>query len=105
MDSSPAETVRASVGAGVTTETPTTRRGGRMRRWAAAAAIALLGVGLLPAQAGADDQSDAAAFVSKINALRASQGLAVLAVDAQLTAKAQAWSKTMADKGDIWHSN
>ena len=31
--------------------------------------------------------------------------ITTLAVDAQLTNKAQAWAKTMADKGDIWHSN
>jgi hypothetical protein len=76
-----------------------------MRRWAAAAAITLLGVGLLPGPAGADELADAAGFVTRINALRSSQGLATLTVNANLTAKAQAWAKTMADKGDIWHSN
>jgi hypothetical protein len=59
----------------------------------------------MPGQAQADSATDAAGFVTRINALRSSQGLATLTVNANLTAKAQAWAQTMADKGDIWHSN
>jgi hypothetical protein len=76
-----------------------------MRRWAAAAVISLLAVGVVPGTAHADNESDVAAFVNKINALRSSQSLVPLAVNSVLTAKAQAWAQTMANKGNIWHSN
>jgi hypothetical protein len=42
--------------------------------------------------------------VARINALRATKGLAALAVDANLTSKARGWAQTMADKDRIWHS-
>jgi cysteine-rich secretory family protein len=59
---------------------------------------------LYPAAAQADTASDEAAFVTKINELRTSQGLAPLEVNANLVTKARAWSAGMADAGRIWHS-
>ena len=59
---------------------------------------------LFPAAAQADTTGDEAAFVSKINELRAGKGLAPLQVNANLVAKARAWSAVMADAGKIWHS-
>ena len=79
-----------------------------MRRLAATALIALLGV-LLPQPAGAstgvnrpDYEQE---FVAAINQVRAEQGLPALEVDAELTAKARGWSDTMLAANDIWHSN
>ena len=57
-----------------------------------------------PAPAQADTVSDEAAFVAKINELRAGKGLAPLEVNANLVAKARAWSAGMAAAGKIWHS-
>ena len=57
------------------------------------------------APAFADDASDEASFVAQINGLRAGLGIAPLAVDAGLTAKARAWAQTMAGQQKIWHSN
>lgn len=57
-----------------------------------------------PAAAQADTTGDEAAFVAKINDLRASKGLAPLQVSANLTEKARAWSAGMAAAGKIWHS-
>jgi hypothetical protein len=59
---------------------------------------------LFPATAQADTVSDEASFVAKINDLRASKGLPALQVNAQLVAKARAWSAGMAAAGKIWHS-
>src|SRR5947207_10159571 len=59
---------------------------------------------LFPAAAQADTGSDEATFVAKINELRTSQGLAPLQVNANLVAKARAWSAGMAAAGRIWHS-
>jgi len=66
--------------------------------------ILALGVSFYPATAGADTVSDEAAFVAKINNLRASKGLAPFQVNANLVAKARAWSAGMASAGRIWHS-
>jgi hypothetical protein len=64
-----------------------------------------LGMALLPmAAARADSVSDEAAFVAKINGLRASKGLPALQVHENLVAKARSWSATMAAAGRIWHS-
>jgi hypothetical protein len=66
---------------------------------------AFAATGLIPmASAHADTVSEESSFVSQINALRASKGLATLAVDAGITGKARAWAQTMADKNTIWHS-
>ncbi len=59
---------------------------------------------LYPAAAQADTGGDEATFVAKINELRAGKGLAPLQVNANLTAKARAWSAGMASAGRIWHS-
>jgi hypothetical protein len=67
----------------------------------------ILALGALPvfaADAKADTGSDEAAFVAKINGLRASKGLPALQVNANLVAKARAWSAGMAAAGKIWHS-
>src|SRR5688500_7556263 len=48
-----------------------------------------------PAAAQADTVSDEAAFVVKINELRAGKGLAPLQVNANLVEKARAWSAGM----------
>lgn len=53
-----------------------------------------------PAAAAGED----AYFVNAINAIRASRGLAPLAVDGQLTAVAQAWSAQMAASGTLQHN-
>ncbi len=42
--------------------------------------------------------------MARINSLRASKGVAALAVDTGLTDKARGWAQTMADKDMIWHS-
>lgn len=57
-----------------------------------------------PASAQADTVGDEAAFVAKINELRANKGLAPLKVSANLTDKARAWSAGMSAAGKIWHS-
>jgi hypothetical protein len=59
---------------------------------------------LFPAAAQAETASDEGAFVAKINGLRASKGLPPLQVNANLVAKARAWSAEMAAAGRIWHS-
>jgi hypothetical protein len=57
-----------------------------------------------PAAAQADTVSDEAAFVTRINELRTTKGLAPLQVNANLTEKARAWSAGMAAAGKIWYS-
>jgi hypothetical protein len=67
--------------------------------------ILALGVTLIPmAAAQADTVSDEAAFVAKINDLRASKGLPALRVHENLVGKARAWAAGMAAAGKIWHS-
>ncbi len=69
------------------------------------AALALtLAVLTLPTAASADTVGDEAAFVARINELRASKGLAALQVHPNLVDKARGWAATMADAGRIWHS-
>lgn len=46
-----------------------------------------------------------AEFVSRINSVRAGKGLPTLAVHDNLVSKARGWSRTMAEAGEIWHSN
>jgi len=62
----------------------------------------LLGLGGLPASAGV--KSDEADFVNRINALRATQGVPQLRVNANLTNKARKWAGRMAAQNRIWHS-
>ena len=66
--------------------------------WASQGAIAREG-SLVPDPAKEEE------FVAKINDLRAAQGLARLTVHGELAAKARDWAETMAEAGDIWHSN
>ena len=66
--------------------------------------ILAFGVSMFPAGAHADTVSDEALFVTKINALRTSQGLPALQVNDNLVAKARAWAAGMAAAGRIWHS-
>jgi uncharacterized protein YkwD len=75
-----------------------------MKKMLAAAVVAIVGTGLLPAAAWADAPSDEASFVNRINSLRIGQGLPELQIDAGLQAKARAWAQTMADRNTIWHS-
>jgi hypothetical protein len=66
------------------------------------AVLAAWAVMALPAGAGTAD--DEAQFVSMINSLRASKGLAPLQVDAELTSIARRWAGSMADAGNISHN-
>jgi hypothetical protein len=75
-----------------------------MRKVVLGLILALGVLSVFPAVANADTVSDEAAFVAKINDLRASKGLAPLQVNANLVAKARAWSAGMAAAGKIWHS-
>jgi hypothetical protein len=59
---------------------------------------------LHPAAASASTGSDEAAFVAKINQLRASKGLGQLQVDGQLTGIARNWASHMAAAGGISHN-
>lgn len=54
--------------------------------------------------ASAEPVSDEAAFVAKINDLRASKGLGTLTVHGELVAIARNWSQQMASVGDISHN-
>jgi hypothetical protein len=66
--------------------------------------ILAIGVAFFPASAQADTVSDEAAFVAKINGLRAGLGLPALQVNDNLVAKARGWAAGMAAAGKIWHS-
>jgi hypothetical protein len=69
--------------------------------------VVALAVAAMPGVAGAQtsqEQSAEAAFVSKINSLRASKGLGRLEVHPNLVQKARNWARTMANAGRIWHS-
>src|SRR5688500_2331581 len=74
------------------------------RHWRKLSVLVLFffGLGGLPASAGV--KSDETDFVNRINALRASQGVPRLRVNANLTNKARRWASTMAAQDRIWHS-
>ncbi len=74
-----------------------------MRKLMVLVLFLLLGVGAAPANASSN--RDEAQFVKRINAVRASQGLARLKINANLTGKARRWAGTMAAQERIWHSN
>jgi hypothetical protein len=74
-----------------------------MRKLFAALALAVA-VMTLPTAASADTVSDEAAFVVRINELRASKGLPALEVHPNLVEKARGWAATMGNEGRIWHS-
>ena len=68
-------------------------------------ALATFAAGFVTApSAGADAATEASRFVSLLNQLRASKGLAPLAVDPALTAMAANWSDHMAAAGGISHN-
>jgi Cysteine-rich secretory protein family len=75
-----------------------------MRKLVLGLILAIAVSALNPATAHADTAGDEAAFVARINELRAGKGLAPLQVNANLVDKARAWSATMAAAGKIWHS-
>ena len=52
-----------------------------------------------------DPGSAEADFTARINALRASKGLAPLAVDAELVREARSWASNMAGQGRIFHTS
>ncbi len=75
---------------------------------AACVLAAVFATGLLaaaPAGAATVAPDAEADFVARTNALRAAHGLAPLAVDDDLTAKARDWAQSMAAAGSISHSN
>lgn len=86
---------------------PTSRnRGARFA--IAVAAVAMLYAPTLATTAAAADAGAESQFVSAINGVRASRGLAGLSVDGTLTAKARSWAAQMAAGtcgGGICHSN
>ena len=52
-----------------------------------------------------DGRAEEQQFIDRINGLRASKGLALLAVDPELTSQSRIWSQTMKDAGKIFHSS
>jgi hypothetical protein len=79
-----------------------------MRKLIATITIALLLTGIWSAApvspARAASPGEEAAFVARINQLRASKGLAPLAVHGSLVGVARSWADTMAGAGNIWHN-
>jgi len=81
-----------------------------VKRFMAIAAVVIATGGWQAGPARADtssvttDAPKAAELTRDVNALRAGQGLPALAIDAELTAKATGWARTMAEAGRIWHS-
>ena len=74
------------------------------RRWLSltlVASLATLGLGL---SAGADTQTEAE-FLAEINASRAANGLAPLAVDSRLRSHSRSHTEEMMEAGYIFHSN
>lgn len=74
-----------------------------MRKLLVLVLFLLLGFAGPPANAGI--KRDEADFVKRINALRTSQGVSRLTVNANLTDKARKWAGKMAAQDRIWHSN
>jgi hypothetical protein len=73
----------------------------RYTKVAGAVVAATLAIGILPARADAGDEGR---LLSLTNQVRSSQGQAPLTIDAQLTAVAQAWAATLAERGVISHN-
>jgi uncharacterized protein YkwD len=81
---------------------PTTHR--RIRNVAVAALVLLSAtVGSLALASAPASAGSGADFVSLINGLRSSRGLAPLAIDGPLQASAQAWTNTMASTNTLAH--
>ena len=76
--------------------------------WCCVGVVAALAAGLMvlmaPTPANAADGSAESAFVSRINSLRTSKGLAPLQVDSELTGVARHWTDQMVDAGHISHN-
>ena len=64
----------------------------------------VMAVTVLPEPASADPASDEAQFVAQLNHLRATRGLAPLAVHGALVGMARSWSSQMASSGNISHN-
>lgn len=77
-----------------------------MRRFLSAVGVICTASVILffPTTAHADAGADTAAFIAKINALRASKGVGSLSIDANLTDVATSWSAHMAAAGNISHN-
>lgn len=71
---------------------------------AVAIAVSVTLVAPAPAPAVADTAAHEAAFVSKLNDLRASKGLRTLKVDTRLTGLGRAWADKLADDGRLSHN-
>ncbi|MGI8685976.1 MAG: CAP domain-containing protein [Acidimicrobiales bacterium] len=77
----------------------------RLRKVLIVAVVALTAVAVVGSQtAGADSGGDEMDFVNRINGLRASKGLAPLAVKGELFDLSRAWSARMAAAGTISHN-
>ncbi len=74
------------------------------RRWLSLMLVVALGTIGLGVAAGADSGTEGE-FVAKINASRASAGLAPLAANDSLTSYARTHTAAMMDAGDIFHSS
>ena len=68
------------------------------------ACVSSVALGATPAGADTVDPGVEAAFVTKINALRASKGLGPLAVHSELVGIARNWAQSMANAGQISHN-
>lgn len=63
-------------------------------------------IAVLPStQAAADSIGDESRFVNKINEVRASEGLAPLSLDAELTAQARIWAEQLRADDNLSHAN
>jgi len=71
--------------------------------WAVASPLAAGCAFATPIEQISPVPSESAAFVAKINELRASQGLNPLSVDGNLTSVAQDWAVNMASQDSIFH--
>src|SRR5207244_6032678 len=68
------------------------------------AAVSVMSLAAAAEPAGADTGADEAAFLARLNALRASQGVGALQVNGGLVGMARAWSASMAGAGGISHN-
>lgn len=76
----------------------------RIRIAMGAGLASVMALTVVPAPAFADTGSDEAAFVNKLNDLRASKGLRPLGVHGGLVNMARGWSSQMASRGSISHN-
>ncbi len=76
----------------------------RIRIAMGAGLASVMALSVVPAPAMADTGSDEAAFVNKLNGLRASKGLRPLGVHGGLVNMARGWSSHMASVGSISHN-